>query len=68
MDQIPSPTIKAKDTWMSGPQLCQHLQFSPSTLRRLRKRGLPSIGSNRLRRYHLPSVILWLADRRFEVG
>ena len=53
----------AKDTWIRRPELCQYLQFSPITLRRLRKRGLPSIGSDRLRRYHLPSVIQWLADR-----
>ena len=52
-----------EDIWLSGVELCHYLQFSPITLRRLRKRGLPSIGSDRLRRYHLPSVIQWLADR-----
>ena len=57
------PCRVTKDIWITGPELCQYLQFSPITLRRLRKRGLPSIGSDRLRRYHLPSVIQWLADR-----
>ena len=51
-----------EDIWLSEPELRQHLKYSRSTIARLRKRGLPCIGSDRLRRYHLPTVLQWLAE------
>jgi hypothetical protein len=51
------------DEWLSEPELRERLHYSKSTVTRLRKRGLPSIGTDRLRRYHWPSVIEWLSER-----
>jgi len=50
------------DRWVSEPELRQYLDYSESTIRRLRKRGLPSICSDRLRRYHVETVIQWLSE------
>ena len=52
----------SEDIWLSEPQLRQRLQYSRSTITRLRNRGLPHVGRDRLRRYHLPSVLQWLAE------
>ena len=49
------------DVWITEPQLRAYLQVSGSTIRRLRARGLPSLGSDRLRRYHLEMVLQWLS-------
>jgi biotin operon repressor len=51
------------DAWLSEPELRDRLGYSPSTIRRLRARGLPHVGSDRLRRYHLPTVLKWLSGR-----
>lgn len=48
------------DTWVGEPQLRKYLHMSASTIRRLRNRGLPCIGRDRLRRYHLSTVLQWL--------
>jgi len=48
--------------WLSGPDLCRRLSISRSTLSRLRERGLPHVGHDRLRRYHLPTVLQWLSE------
>ena len=50
------------DTWVGEPLLREYLKMSASTIRRLRKRGLPSVGSDRLRRFHLETVLRWLAQ------
>ena len=50
------------DAWVREPQLRDYLQMSASTIRRLRARGLPSVGKDRLRRYHLDTVLRWLAE------
>ena len=50
------------DVWIREPQLRAYLQVSASTIRRLRARGLPSLGSDRLRRYHLETVLQWLSE------
>jgi len=50
------------DVWVGGSQLREFLSMSSSTIRRLRKRGLPSVGRDRLRRYHLETVLRWLAE------
>jgi phage terminase Nu1 subunit (DNA packaging protein) len=50
------------ETWIREPQLREYLQVSASTIRRLRTRGLPSMGRDRLRRYHLETVLRWLAE------
>jgi len=55
-------TVTDSDRWVSEPQLREFLNMSSSTIRRLRKRGLPSLGSNRLRRYHLETVLRWIAE------
>jgi hypothetical protein len=51
-----------EDMWLSEPELRCCLNYSSSTIRRLRKRGLPCVGSDRLRRYHLGTVLQWLAE------
>lgn len=48
------------DRWLSEPQLQVYLNFSKSTVRRLRQKGLPCLGRDRLRRYHLSTVLQWL--------
>jgi hypothetical protein len=50
-----------EDIWLSEPELRQRLRYSRSTITRLRKRGLPCVGHDRLRRYHLPTVLQWLS-------
>jgi len=50
------------DVWIREPQLRAYLQVCVSTIRRLRTRGLPSLGKDRLRRYHLETVLQWLAE------
>ena len=49
------------DRFVSEPELRTYLGYSPSTIRRLRKKGLPCVGRDRLRRYHLGKVIQWLS-------
>jgi len=51
------------DRYLSEPELRTYLGYSPSTIRRLRKKGLPCIGQDRLRRYHLGTVLEWLAEQ-----
>jgi phage terminase Nu1 subunit (DNA packaging protein) len=51
-----------EDRWLSEPELRAYLSYSASTIQRLRKRGLPCVGSDRLRRYHLATVMKWLAE------
>lgn len=51
-----------QDIWLSESELRDYLDYSYSTLTRLRKRGLPSIGQYRLRRYHVATVMQWLAE------
>jgi biotin operon repressor len=50
-----------EDIWVSEPELCRRLGISRSTVARMRQRGLPHVGHDRLRRYHLPTVVKWLA-------
>ncbi len=52
---------KVPSQWVSEPELCQILQYSSSTVRRLRAKGLPCVGNYRLRRYQLAQVIDWIA-------
>jgi hypothetical protein len=54
------PVDQPMDEWLGEPTLRRRLRFSRSTIRRLRARGLPSIGSGRLRRYRWASVVDWL--------
>lgn len=49
------------DRYLSEPELRSYLGYSPSTIRRLRHKGLPSIGQDRLRRYHIGIVLQWLS-------
>jgi len=51
------------DRYVSEPELRTYLGYSASTIRRLRKKGLPCVGTDRLRRYHLASVLQWLAEQ-----
>jgi hypothetical protein len=51
-----------EDIWLTEPELRQRLQYSRSTITRLRTRGLPCVGRDRLRRYHWPSVLHWLSE------
>ena len=59
-DMLPTAT-PAEDVWLSQPEVARRLDYSPSTLVRLRKRGLPHVGTDRTRRYHWPTVLRWLA-------
>jgi predicted DNA-binding transcriptional regulator AlpA len=52
------------DRYLSEPDLRTYLGYSPSTIRRFRKQGMPCIGQDRLRRYHLGSVLKWLNEHR----
>ncbi len=57
------PTIwEVNDFWYTEPDLRLWLSISRDTFRRWRKRGLPCIGSGRLRRYHGPTVVDWIAN------
>lgn len=51
-----------EDRWLTEPELRGYLSYSASTIQRLRKRGLPCVGSGRLRRYNLRVVLRWLAE------
>ena len=52
----------AEETWLTEPELRRRLSFSRSTIRRLRAKGLPHIGRDRLRRYRLSDVLKWLSE------
>lgn len=52
----------ALDRWLSEPQLMDYLGYSKSTIRRFRQGGLPHVGTNRLRRYHLATVLQYLSE------
>ena len=60
MLQGPQPTWKADDDWFKEPELRLLLMISRDTFRRWRKKGLPCLGSGRLRRYHWPTLLEWL--------
>jgi len=55
------PPPEVEDVWMTAPDLRDYLDLSPSTLRRLVARGLPCVGTGRLRRFHVPTVVKWLS-------
>ena len=54
---------KPPDEWITEPELRRRLAYSQATVVRLRKRGLPYIGRDRLRRYHWPTLLTWLSQR-----
>jgi hypothetical protein len=54
---------KLADEWISDTEVRRRLTYSRTTLARLRKRGLPYIGRDRLRRYHWPTLLTWLSQR-----
>jgi len=56
-----SLSVQDTDRYLSEPELRSYLGYSPSTIRRLRKKGLPCVGTARLRRYHLGTVLQWLS-------
>ena len=56
----PHITWNANDDWFKEPELRLYLMISRDTFRRWRKRGLPCLGSGRLRRYHWPTLLEWL--------
>ena len=58
----PTTTTPVEDIWVSEPDLRLVLVYSRATVRRLRQKGLPHVGHDRLRRYHLPTVVKWLAE------
>jgi biotin operon repressor len=62
MQEINVAETKVEDIWVSGPELCRRLGVSRSTVKRMRQRGLPHVGHDRLRRYHLPTVLQWLSE------
>ena len=58
---VTTPEENTTDRYLSEPELRTYLGYSPSTIRRLRRKGLPCLGKDRLRRYHIASVLQWLA-------
>jgi hypothetical protein len=62
MNQRNTMISTVTDTWVGEPRLREFLSMSSSTIRRLRKRGLPSVGSDRLRRYNVGIVLQWLSE------
>jgi hypothetical protein len=48
---------------VNDTELRRRLGYSSTTIRRLRAKGLPSIGQDRLRRYDWSAVVLWLSQR-----
>lgn len=50
------------DRYLSQPELCKYFNYSTSTIRRYKKLGMPSIGTGRLRRYHVGTVLQWLSS------
>jgi hypothetical protein len=61
-ESVPTEPSVSDSVWLTEPELRQRLNYSRATLARLRKRGLPHIGSGRLRRYSLPAVVQWLSE------
>ena len=62
---IGAAAVKHEDVheWISEPELRTRLAYSRSTIARLRARGLPHIGRDRLRRYEWAAVLRWLRER-----
>lgn len=54
--------VQTTDRYLSEPELRTYLGYSPSTIRRLRRKGLPCVGEGRLRRYHVGTVIQYLSE------
>ena len=53
------------DIYLSAPDLCATLGISRTTLARAIAAGLPVIGkSQRLKRFHFPSVLRWWNKHR----
>ena len=53
------------DLYLSAPELCGALSISRATLARAVKDGLPVIGkSQRLKRFHLQTVLRWWRRHR----
>ena len=63
MTEINVAGTQVENIWISGPELCRRLGISRSTVTRMRQRGLPHVGHDRLRRYHLPTVLRWVAEQ-----
>ena len=55
-------TTAPVDEWLSEPELRQRLHYSKSTITRFRKRGMPYVGTGRLRRYPWAEVRSWLSE------
>lgn len=62
MNTLPTNRQITTDRYVSEPELRAYLGYSPSTVRRFREKGLPSVGTGRLRRYHIDSVLQWLSS------
>ncbi len=56
----PHITWKVTDDWFKEPDLRFFLNISRDTFRRWRMKGLPHIGTGRLRRYHGPTLMEWM--------
>jgi predicted site-specific integrase-resolvase len=62
MQEINVAGTQVANIWVSGPELCRRLGVSRSTVARWRHRGLPHVGHDRLRRYHLSTVLKWISE------
>lgn len=52
----------AADVFITETELRRRLGYSRSTVARLRARGLPHVGRDRLRRYEWAGVLEWLSQ------
>lgn len=57
-------TTASEGDWISEPELRARLGYSRSTVARLRARGLPYVGRDRLRRYEWAVVLRWLSEQK----
>lgn len=62
MTELRVANTQVEDIWVSEPELRRRLGVSRSTVARWRQRGFPHVGHDRLRRYHLPTVLRWISE------
>lgn len=51
------------EEWLTDAELRRRLNYSASTIKRLRQSGMPHVGAGRLRRYSWVEVRRWLTER-----
>jgi excisionase family DNA binding protein len=62
-DITPTGLSVSDSVYLTEPELRERLRISKSTVARLRAKGMPHVGTGRLRRYPLASVLRWWSSR-----